>query len=152
MSYSNDFFFWAELDALEADMGTEVDGVPSYLQPDTESDLDSELNLPSAPTGQAAVPAGRSNAQVNSIDFLQKQLVQDIRVFCWIEENCEEGTLEFHEKVLLINPPFGSSTNIRLLDFWLQKSYLALLLSCLITPLKCDSGESLIKTDYKKVK
>ncbi|KAL0008154.1 hypothetical protein SO802_009656 [Lithocarpus litseifolius] len=52
-----------ELDALEADMGTEADGVPSYLQPDTESDLDSELNLPSAPTGQAAVPAGRSNAQ-----------------------------------------------------------------------------------------
>lgn len=89
MSYSNDFFFWAELDALEADMGTEADGVPSYLQPDTESNLDSELNLPSAPTGQAAVPAGRSNAQVNSIDFLQKQLVQDIRVFCWIEENCE---------------------------------------------------------------
>lgn len=53
-------------------MGTEADGVPSYLQPDTESDLDSELNLPSAPTGQAAVPAGRSNAQVNSIEFLQK--------------------------------------------------------------------------------
>ncbi|KAF3961548.1 hypothetical protein CMV_013842 [Castanea mollissima] len=52
-----------ELDALEADMGTEADGVPSYLQPDTESELDSELNLPSAPTGQAAVPAGRSNAQ-----------------------------------------------------------------------------------------
>jgi charged multivesicular body protein 5 len=48
-----------ELDALEADMGTETesDGVPSYLQPDT-SDLDSELNLPSAPTGQTA---GRTN-------------------------------------------------------------------------------------------
>ncbi|KAM7463774.1 hypothetical protein LguiA_031895 [Lonicera macranthoides] len=54
-----------ELDALEADMGmeTESDGVPSYLQPDRESDLDSELNLPSAPTGQAAMPAGRSNNQ-----------------------------------------------------------------------------------------
>lgn len=50
-----------ELDALEADMGmeTEADGVPSYLQPDKESDLDAELNLPSAPTANAA--AGRSN-------------------------------------------------------------------------------------------
>lgn len=37
---------------------TEGDGVPSYLQPDKESDLDSELNLPSAPIG------GRANAQV----------------------------------------------------------------------------------------
>ncbi|EEF43756.1 vacuolar protein sorting-associated protein 60.1 [Ricinus communis] len=54
-----------ELDALEADMGLEIegDGVPSYLQPDKEPDLDSELNLPSAPTGQAAGPAGRNNAQ-----------------------------------------------------------------------------------------
>lgn len=61
------FLFGAELDALEADMGmeTEADGVPSYLQPDKEPDLDAELNLPSAPSGQA-VPAGRSNAQVNS--------------------------------------------------------------------------------------
>lgn len=59
-----------ELDALEADMGmeTESDGVPSYLQPDRESDLDSELNLPSAPTGQAAMPAGRSD---NQVDFLK---------------------------------------------------------------------------------
>lgn len=32
---------------------TEGDGVPSYLQPDKESDLDSELNLPSAPSGHA---------------------------------------------------------------------------------------------------
>ncbi|KAA8534592.1 hypothetical protein F0562_032149 [Nyssa sinensis] len=54
-----------ELDALEADMGmeTEGDGVPAYLQPDKDSDLDSELNLPSAPTGHAAVPAGRSNGK-----------------------------------------------------------------------------------------
>ncbi|KAB5539115.1 hypothetical protein OIU76_012719 [Salix suchowensis] len=53
-----------ELDALEADMGmeTESDGVPSYLQPDKESDLDAELNLPSAPMGHGA-PAGRYNAQ-----------------------------------------------------------------------------------------
>ncbi|KAL7147057.1 hypothetical protein ABFS83_06G082700 [Erythranthe nasuta] len=51
-----------ELDALEADMGfeTEGDGVPSYLQPDRDSDLDSELNLPSAPSGSAP---GRTNAQ-----------------------------------------------------------------------------------------
>ncbi|PRQ56089.1 putative Snf7 family protein [Rosa chinensis] len=54
-----------ELDALEADMGmeTESDGVPSYLQPDQESDLHGELNLPSAPIGHAAAPAGRSNGQ-----------------------------------------------------------------------------------------
>ncbi|KAG6434209.1 hypothetical protein SASPL_105832 [Salvia splendens] len=54
-----------ELDALEADMGfeTESDGVPSYLQPDKDSDLDSELNLPSAPSGYAPNPAGRSNMQ-----------------------------------------------------------------------------------------
>jgi hypothetical protein len=42
---------------------TESDGVPSYLQPDKEPDFDSELNLPSAPTGHAA-PAGRANNQV----------------------------------------------------------------------------------------
>ncbi|KAK4757990.1 hypothetical protein SAY87_019291 [Trapa incisa] len=48
-----------ELDALEADMGTEMEaGVPSYLQPDTEPDLE-ELNLPSAPIGHNA---GRTNA------------------------------------------------------------------------------------------
>ncbi|KAK3407959.1 vacuolar protein sorting-associated protein 60.2 isoform X1 [Eucalyptus grandis] len=53
-----------ELDALEADMGMESEvGVPSYLQPDKESDVE-ELNLPSAPTGHA-VPAGRTNAQAD---------------------------------------------------------------------------------------
>ncbi|XP_071734667.1 vacuolar protein sorting-associated protein 60.2-like [Rutidosis leptorrhynchoides] len=53
-----------ELDALEADMGqeTEGEGVPSYLQPDNESDLNEELNLPSAPSGHA-VPSGRVNNQ-----------------------------------------------------------------------------------------
>ncbi|KAG9133387.1 hypothetical protein Leryth_021697 [Lithospermum erythrorhizon] len=46
-------------------MGQETisEGVPSYLQPDTESDLDSEFNLPSAPTGNASTPADRVNAQ-----------------------------------------------------------------------------------------
>ncbi|KAJ3683262.1 hypothetical protein LUZ60_013489 [Juncus effusus] len=39
-----------ELDALEEDMGTESDAVPSYLQPEPE--LDAELNLPTAPIGQ----------------------------------------------------------------------------------------------------
>ncbi|GER40096.1 charged multivesicular body protein [Striga asiatica] len=52
-------------DELMGDMGfeTEGDGVPSYLQPDKEPDLDGELNLPSAPTGRAQIPAGRANAQ-----------------------------------------------------------------------------------------
>lgn len=60
----------AELDALEADMGleTESDGVPSYLQPDKESDLDAELNLPSAPSGHSAVPAGQVNFPFNFFD------------------------------------------------------------------------------------
>lgn len=58
------YFGIPELDALEADMENESEGVPSYLQPDKESDLDSELNLPSAPTGQTAAPHGRSNVQV----------------------------------------------------------------------------------------
>jgi hypothetical protein len=54
------FFFFlvlniAELDALEADMEFESAAVPSYLQPDEESDL----NLPAAPTYPAAVPASR---------------------------------------------------------------------------------------------
>ncbi|KAF8397971.1 hypothetical protein HHK36_016897 [Tetracentron sinense] len=54
-----------ELDALEADMGmeTESDGVPTYLQPDKESDLDAELNLPSAPSGHGSVPPSRRNEQ-----------------------------------------------------------------------------------------
>ncbi|URE47698.1 Charged multivesicular body protein [Musa troglodytarum] len=35
------------LDALESDMGAEMesDAIPSYLQPDTETDLDAKLNL-----------------------------------------------------------------------------------------------------------
>ncbi|KAL9275903.1 Vacuolar protein sorting-associated protein 60.1-like protein, partial [Drosera capensis] len=53
-----------ELDALELDMESESQEVPSYLQPSKESDLDAELNLPSAPTGTSAVSAGRTNAQV----------------------------------------------------------------------------------------
>lgn len=58
-------YFKTELDALEADMGmeTESDGIPTYLQPDKEPNLDAELNLPSAPYGHAAMPS-RSNAQV----------------------------------------------------------------------------------------
>ncbi|THU50828.1 hypothetical protein C4D60_Mb06t24450 [Musa balbisiana] len=56
---------FGELDALEADMGAEIesDAVPSYLQPDRESDLDSELNLPAAPTGNAAAVLNRVNPQ-----------------------------------------------------------------------------------------
>lgn len=47
-----------ELDALEMDMESESQGVPSYLQ--SEPDVEEELNLPPAPT---AVPPGRTNAQ-----------------------------------------------------------------------------------------
>jgi len=52
-----------ELDGLEFDMESESQGVPSYLQPDKDSDLESEISLPSAPTRPAAVPAGRNSAQ-----------------------------------------------------------------------------------------
>ncbi|XP_049403196.1 vacuolar protein sorting-associated protein 60.2-like [Solanum stenotomum] len=55
-----------ELDALEADMEFE-EGVPSYLQPDQEPDLESELNMPSAPMGHASMPAGRANAQADEL-------------------------------------------------------------------------------------
>eukprot|EP00252_Welwitschia_mirabilis_P023237 TRINITY_DN6535_c0_g1_i1.p1 TRINITY_DN6535_c0_g1~~TRINITY_DN6535_c0_g1_i1.p1 ORF type:complete len:237 (+),score=78.68 TRINITY_DN6535_c0_g1_i1:255-965(+) len=54
-----------ELDALEADMGSETttDGLPTYLQPDKESDLDSELNLPSAPSAHAStIPQANEQA------------------------------------------------------------------------------------------
>ncbi|RRT58572.1 hypothetical protein B296_00042040 [Ensete ventricosum] len=56
----------AELDALEADMGaeTESDAIPSYLQPDKESNLDAELNLPAAPTGNSAAVPNRVRPQV----------------------------------------------------------------------------------------
>ncbi|XP_057539367.1 vacuolar protein sorting-associated protein 60.2-like isoform X2 [Amaranthus tricolor] len=47
-----------ELDALELDMESESQGVPSYLQ--SEPDMEEELNLPSAPT---AMPPGRTNVQ-----------------------------------------------------------------------------------------
>lgn len=45
-----------ELDALEADMGmeTEPNAVPSYLQPDKETELEEDMMLPAAPTAQAA--------------------------------------------------------------------------------------------------
>ncbi|KAG0464039.1 hypothetical protein HPP92_020108 [Vanilla planifolia] len=53
-----------ELDALEADMGTESESsVPSYLQPDTEHDVEAELNLPAAPIGHAGAVPSRLNAQ-----------------------------------------------------------------------------------------
>ncbi|KAH9704705.1 vacuolar protein sorting-associated protein 60.2 [Citrus sinensis] len=53
-----------ELDALEADMGMEDEaGVPSYLQPDKEPDLDAELNLPTAPSGHASAQHDRPQAE-----------------------------------------------------------------------------------------
>eukprot|EP00850_Spirogloea_muscicola_P000857 SM000003S11102 [mRNA] locus=s3:941777:943501:+ [translate_table: standard] len=42
-----------ELDALEADMGSESAGVPSYLQPDSAAE-ESEMSLPPAPSSAAA--------------------------------------------------------------------------------------------------
>lgn len=41
-------------------MGMEDEaGVPSYLQPDKEPDLDAELNLPTAPSGHASAQHDR---------------------------------------------------------------------------------------------
>lgn len=47
--------YGTELDALEADMGleTESDGMPSYLQDDKEPEMESDINLPAAPSGHA---------------------------------------------------------------------------------------------------
>ncbi|KAJ7554850.1 hypothetical protein O6H91_05G012200 [Diphasiastrum complanatum] len=51
-----------ELSALEDEMGTETaaDSVPSYLQPDKEPEFEAELNLPSAPYGQAVTPQAQA--------------------------------------------------------------------------------------------
>lgn len=38
---------------------TEADGMPSYLQPDKETDFDNELNLPPVPTGRTGAPPGQ---------------------------------------------------------------------------------------------
>lgn len=65
-----DWLFDAELDALEADMGMEDEaGVPSYLQPDKEPDLDAELNLPAAPMG-ASVQHDRPQVNVFIHDIM----------------------------------------------------------------------------------
>ncbi|OWM87669.1 hypothetical protein CDL15_Pgr022782 [Punica granatum] len=62
-----------ELDALEADMGLETEaGVPSYLQPDKEPDME-ELSLPSAPTGHA----GRTNAQYKEANLFDVPQAED---------------------------------------------------------------------------
>lgn len=83
----------AELDALESDMGLETeDGVPAYLQPDKEPDLDAELNLPSAPTGHAAVPAGRAGTQVNFLFIIQGSLF----LRCCV---CMEMAIIFHKRI-----------------------------------------------------
>ena len=64
----------AELDALEADMDFESESVPSYLQPDQES----ELNLPAAPTGHAAVPANQQQV----VELLwEKRMMLDVAYF-----------------------------------------------------------------------
>lgn len=44
---------------------TEADGMPSYLQPDTETDYDNELNLPAAPTGRNGASQGRVQVSFN---------------------------------------------------------------------------------------
>ncbi|RVW12076.1 Vacuolar protein sorting-associated protein 60.2 [Vitis vinifera] len=79
-----------ELDALEVDMGTEMDadGVPSYLQPDKDHGVEAELNLPSAPIGHATIPAGRSNVQCHifTASSFVEGLFQTKRIFVFLEE------------------------------------------------------------------
>ena len=66
----------AELDALESDMDLETeDGMPAYLQPDKEPDLDVGLDLPSAPTGHAAVPAGQADTQASFIFQIENKSI-----------------------------------------------------------------------------
>lgn len=59
-----------ELESLEADMGLETESdVPSYLLPDKEPELDSDMQLPAAPSGQAA--SAQANPQVSLRTQLQ---------------------------------------------------------------------------------
>ncbi|KAL6521774.1 hypothetical protein OROGR_018343 [Orobanche gracilis] len=103
-----------ELDALEADMGFESEGgVPSYLQPDKESDLEGELNFPSAPTGHAPVPGGRANVHVRPvIQSLMhwKQIwglrvkVECLRIFNLIRNLTSKESSTFHQHQLGMLP------------------------------------------------
>ncbi|KAG9145364.1 hypothetical protein Leryth_008283 [Lithospermum erythrorhizon] len=54
-----------ELDALEADMSLEIEGegVPSYLQPDKEPNLEVGHSFPSTPTRNRSTPVGRVNTK-----------------------------------------------------------------------------------------
>lgn len=57
-------------------MGSEADGVPSYLQPEKEeTDLDTELNFPS---GNTTATAGRSNALVNLFPCNFTKILQNL--------------------------------------------------------------------------
>lgn len=56
-------------------MEFESSAVPSYLQPDKESDFDAELNLPAAPTAPAAVPVSRQQVSLYYCYFLFRCLL-----------------------------------------------------------------------------
>lgn len=67
-------------------MDTEGEGVPSYLQPDKEPDLDAELNLPAAPAGHAPTPAG--NPQVKSNDVWHRNHLLSTHTYTCISIIC----------------------------------------------------------------
>ena len=58
---------YAELDALEADMGGESEevGMPSYLQEEAAPESEADLYLPTAPQGHQAMP---QRVTVRSLD------------------------------------------------------------------------------------
>nr|CAN79735.1 hypothetical protein VITISV_010013 [Vitis vinifera] len=104
-----------ELDALEVDMGTEMDadGVPSYLQPDKDHDVEAELNLPSAPIGHATITAGRSNVQchVFTASSFVEGLFQTKRIFVFLEEIKNSAMQLSYE-------PYMSNVLREVLDTW----------------------------------
>ncbi|CAD5185143.1 unnamed protein product [Musa acuminata subsp. malaccensis] len=87
----------AELDALESDMGAkmESDAIPSYLQPDTETDLDAKLNLPAAPTSNAAAMPNRARQQTE--DELGLPAVPQ-SFYTQLKEHCSQnGKAHIHD-------------------------------------------------------
>ncbi|CAL9058381.1 unnamed protein product [Musa banksii] len=87
----------AELDALESDMVAkmESDAIPSYLQPDTETDLDAKLNLPAAPTSNAAAMPNRARQQTE--DELGLPAVPQ-SFYTQLKEHCSQnGKAHIHD-------------------------------------------------------
>ncbi|XP_064942685.1 uncharacterized protein LOC135624679 isoform X2 [Musa acuminata AAA Group] len=73
----------------------ESDAIPSYLQPDTETDLDAKLNLPAAPTSNAAAMPNRARQQTE--DELGLPAVPQ-SFYTQLKEHCSQnGKAHIHD-------------------------------------------------------